>query len=292
MFRQRPALVTAVVALLLATAAGCGDAGGLRPAGTTPTAVSPARLWPSLRPAASPAWPYDEVQIETVKGITAPGDDIRAVDPVAVVRAEVAAHPDDYKGAKAPYRDTAARLADCGAGPGRGGCPVLRPYYRDLTGDGRVDLTLGFRLYPTNQTAVRVYTFEGHRLVQVFANDDAVIGVELAGRAVIIRSPAGIAGYEYRTTWTWDPDQRAMVFSRDEFLRTGPHKPTRAHTPAATAAPSPVPRPTPTPGLTPPAASSGPDPASGADPASEDGPWAGSGPEAPSSSAAASASGR
>ncbi|MFF0460071.1 hypothetical protein [Streptomyces mexicanus] len=258
MFRRRRAcLAVLLLALLTATAAGCGDAGDLRSAGATPTAISPARLWPTMRPAASPAWPYDEVQIETVKGVTAPRDDVRKVDPVAVVRAEVAAHPDDYTAAKAPYRETAARLADCGTGgtggtgSGRNGgrgarCPVMKPYFRDLTGDGREDMTLGFRLYPTNQTAVRVYTFERHRLVQVFANDDAVIGVELAGRAVIIRSPAGIAGYEYRTTWSWDADQRAMVFSRDEFLRTAPHRPTRARTPAATASPSPVPRPSPT----------------------------------------------
>ncbi|MFJ3334159.1 hypothetical protein [Streptomyces sp. NPDC086766] len=243
MFARHPALVTALVGLLLATAAGCGDAGGLRGAGPTPTAVSPARLWPSLTPAASPAWPYDELQIETVKGVTAPGDDIRKVDPVAVVRAEVAAHPDDYRGGKAPYRGTAARLADCADGRDRARCPVLRAYYRDLTGDGREDMTLGFRLYPTNQTAVRVYTFEGHRLKQVFANDDAVIGVELAGRAVIIRSPAGIAGYEYRTTWSWDPEQRAMVFSRDEFLRTGRparHKPAPARSEGASGSAGPA----------------------------------------------------
>ncbi|MEU7060389.1 hypothetical protein [Streptomyces sp. NPDC046197] len=252
--RHRPAravLLAALVGLLSATVAGCGDAGGLRAAGATPTAVSPARLWPSLEPAASPAWPYDEVQIETMKGITAPGDDIRKVDPVAVVRAEVAAHPDDYKSAKAQYRETAVRLADCAAGGDRAKCPVMQPYYRDLTGDGHEDMTLGFRLYPTNQTAVRVYTFEGHKLVQVFANNDAVIGVELAGRAVIIRSPAGIAGYEYRTSWSWDPEQRAMVFSRDEFLRTGQHKPTHARTPAPTASPSPVPRPSLTPSASP-----------------------------------------
>ncbi|NED78251.1 hypothetical protein G3I51_39215 [Streptomyces sp. SID9944] len=256
---RRPALVTALVALLLGTAAACGDAGGLESAGGTPTAISPARLWPTLRPAASPAWPYDEVQIETVKGITAPGNDIHKVDPVAVVRAEVAAHPADYTAAKAPYREAATRLADCGkTGDAGRRCPVMKPYFRDLTGDGRDDMTLGFRLYPTNQTAVRVYTFEGSKLVQVFANDDAVIGVELAGRAVIIRSPAGIAGYEYRTTWSWDADQRAMVFSRDEFLRTGRRKPTRAHTPAATTTPSPVPRPTPTP--TPDLTPSGPTP--------------------------------
>ncbi|MFF9123814.1 hypothetical protein ACF09J_11000 [Streptomyces sp. NPDC014889] len=240
MYRRRPALATALATLLTATTAACGDAGGLRGAGPTPTAVSPARLWPSLRPAASPAWPYDEIQIETVKGVSAPGDDIHAVDPVAVVRAEVAAHPDAYTSTKAPYRDTSVRLAECGAQQDPSRCPVMRPYYRDLTGDGHDDMALGFRLYPTNLTAVRVYTFEGHRLVQVFANDDAVIGVELAGRAVIIRSPAGIAGYEYRTTWSWDPEQRAMVFSRDEFLSTGRHRPTHARTHAPLAA-SPAP---------------------------------------------------
>ncbi|MFB7739653.1 hypothetical protein ACFC08_35975 [Streptomyces sp. NPDC056112] len=257
MYRRRSALVAALATLLTATTAACGDAGGLRGAGPTPTAVSPARLWPSLRPAASPAWPYDEIQIETVKGVTAPGDDIHAVDPVAVVRAEVAAHPDAYTSARAPYQDTADRLAECGRGEKPSRCPVMRPYYRDLTGDGHDDMALGFRLYPTNQTAVRVYTFEGHRLLQVFANDDAVIGVELAGRAVIIRSPAGIAGYEYRTTWSWDPEQRAMVFSRDEFLRTGRHRPThaRTHSPlAASPLPStraPSPAPSPAPSLTP-----------------------------------------
>jgi hypothetical protein len=262
---RRPALVSTLVALLTATATACGDAGQLRAAGATPTAISPARLWPSLRPAASPAWPYDEVQIETVKGITAPGDDIHGVDPMAVVRAEVGAHPDDYTHSKAPYHETAVRLADCGRGKGPGEangeetgkektggkeekgkkkerdparCPVMRAYYRDLTGDGHDDMTLGFRLYPTNQTAVRVYTFEQHRLVQVFANDDAVTGVELAGRAVIIRSPAGIAGYEYRTTWSWDREQRAMVFSRDEYLRTGRHKRTHARTRPPAVSPS------------------------------------------------------
>ncbi|MGX4689839.1 hypothetical protein [Streptomyces sp. JNUCC 63] len=245
MIHRRSALVTTLVVLLTTTVAACGDAGRLRSAGATPTAVGPVRPWPSLRPAASPAWPYDEVRIEAVKGVTAPGDDIREVDPVAVVRAEVAAHPDDYRSAAAPYRETAVRLSDCGRAKREGDgkdsarCPVMRPYYRDLTGDGRDDMALGFRLYPTNQTAVRVYTFDGHRLVQVFANDDAVTGVELAGRAVIIRSPAGIAGYEYRTTWSWDAEQRAMVFSRDEFLRTGRHRPTRARTGSPSATPPP-----------------------------------------------------
>ena len=221
---MRAARTTATVALLLATAVACGDTGALRGAGATPTATSPAKLWPNLSPASSPAYDFDEADTETVKGVTVPGDDIREVDPIAVVRAEIAANPSDYDGSKAPYRGTAERIGDCGKGGDRSACPVLKPYYRDLTGDGRDDLTLGFRLLPTKMTAVRVYTVEKHKLVQVMANDDAVSGVELAGRSVIIRSPSELAGYEYRVQWTWDADQKAMLLTHDEFLRTGSRK--------------------------------------------------------------------
>ncbi|MEV0742816.1 hypothetical protein AB0I51_44465 [Streptomyces sp. NPDC050549] len=221
---RRPLRTTAVVALLFATAAACGDTGALRGVGATPTATSPAKLWPSLSPAASPAYDFDEADTEIVNGVTVPGDDIRKVDPIAVVRAEIAANPDDYDGSKAPYRGTDERIGDCGSGRDRSKCPVLKPYYRDLTGDGHDDLTLGFRLLPTKMTAVRVYTVEKHRLVQVMANDDAVSGVELAGRSVIIRSPSELAGYEYRVQWTWDAEQKAMLLTHDEFLRTGSRK--------------------------------------------------------------------
>ncbi|ELP65374.1 hypothetical protein ACKI1I_22345 [Streptomyces turgidiscabies] len=237
----------AALALTLAVlASGCGDAGGLRGAGPTATAVSPARLWPDLPAASSPAWDYGEAETETVKGITAPGDDIHKVDPVAVVRAEIATHHDVYTADNSPYAGTAARMAACGrkgrtgtgetGGSGTGACPVLKAYYRDLTGDGRDDMALGFRLLPGNGTAVRVYTFQRHKLVQIMANDDAVTAVELAGRAVIIRSPSQIPGYEYRTQWTWDADQKAMLLTRDEFLRTG--KPKRAHAPVASSSAS------------------------------------------------------
>ncbi|MFI1072078.1 hypothetical protein [Streptomyces puniciscabiei] len=233
----RIAVTAAAVALLSATAVACGDAGGLRGAGATPAAVSPAKLWPDLRPASSPAYPYDVATREVVKGITVPGDDIREVDPVDVVEAEVKAHPDDY-GSKGAYHATVDRLKDCRPGGDRARCPLLTPYYRDLTGDGRDDMTLGFRLYPTNQTGVRVYTVEKHRLVQVLADNDAILGVELAGRSLIERSPADISGYEYRTTWVWDPGQRAMVFSRDEYLHTGNGRHAKKPSPSASPAPS------------------------------------------------------
>ncbi|MET8569675.1 hypothetical protein [Streptomyces sp. NPDC004783] len=223
--RGRPARTLAASALLCAAAvvsvAGCGDTGGLRPAGATPTAVSPARLWPDLPPASSPAYDIGEVDHEAVKGVAVPGGDVRRVDPAAVVRAEIAAQPEDYSGAKAPYRETARLMADCGAAGQSARCPVLRPYYRDLTGDGRAEMALGFRLLPAKMTAVRVYTVEKGRLVRVMSYEDAVSAVELAGRSVIVRSPSEVAGYEYRLQWTWDPDQDAMLLTHDEMLRTG-----------------------------------------------------------------------
>lgn len=223
--RGHPARVPATLALLLATAAAgmlaaCGDAGGLRSAGATATAQSPALLWPDLTPASSPAYDIGEVDNEVVEGVAVPGGDIRRADPVAAVRAEIAAHPDDYARAGAPHHETAERMADCGARGERSRCPVLRPYFRDLTGDGRPEMALGFRLLPDKLTAVRVYTVEKNRLVRIMSYDDAVSAVELAGRTVIVRSPSEVAGYEYRLQWTWDPDQRAMLLTSDEMLRT------------------------------------------------------------------------
>ncbi|CAM5659366.1 Lipoprotein OS=Streptomyces tendae OX=1932 GN=GUR47_14350 PE=4 SV=1 [Streptomyces tendae] len=142
-------------------------------------------------------------------------------------------------------------MADCGtggAGDEAGRCPVLRPYYRDLTGDGRPEMTLGFRLLPEKLTAVRVYTVEKDRLVRVMSYEDAVSAVELAGRTVIVRSPSEVAGYEYRLQWTWDADQRAMLLTSDEMLRTddgGQHtkrpstSPSASPPPSATSSPSP-----------------------------------------------------
>ncbi|WP_406160292.1 hypothetical protein [Streptomyces canus] len=215
----RATRAVAAVALLLAAASGCGDAGDLVGAGSTPTAISPDRLWPQLTPASSPAFKIGEVDSQVVAGVSVPGDDIRQVDPVALVRAEIKEDAGSY--ANGGYVETARRMADCGKQGAAGKrCPVLRPYYRDLTGDGREDLTLGFRQLPGNVTAVRVYTVEKHRLVRVMHWEDAVSGVELAGRSVIIRSPSEVAGYEYRLQWTWDPQQKSMLLTHDEMLRT------------------------------------------------------------------------
>ncbi|MEU2283483.1 hypothetical protein ABZ614_16410 [Streptomyces sp. NPDC013178] len=219
----RTALAVVAVALLASAVSACGDAGELKGAGPTQTAISPDKLWPDLTPASSPGFDIGEVETKVVKGVTVPGGDIHKVNPVTVVRAEIAASPGDY--GEGAYDETARRMADCGRSGQEGRrCPVLRAYYRDLTGDGQDEMTLGFRQLPGNLTAVRVYTVRKDRLVQVMAYEDAVSGVELAGRSVIIRSPSEVAGYEYRLQWTWDQQQHAMLLTHDEMLRTGGRK--------------------------------------------------------------------
>lgn len=215
---RRRALAAAVLALgAAALASGCGDPGDLRGAGATPTAVGPTRLWPDLPPASSPVGDYGEADTEEVKGVKVPGGDLHKVNPVDIVKAEVAANPDVYSGPDALYKDTVTALKDCGSEPKD--CPVLKAYYRDFTRDGKDDLVIGIRM-PEEQLAVRVYAMDKGHLTQIMGTADAVLGVELAGRDLVVRAVSGIPGYEYRTAWSWDRHQRAMLPTRDEILRS------------------------------------------------------------------------
>ncbi|MER7950788.1 hypothetical protein ABTY59_25685 [Streptomyces sp. NPDC096079] len=224
---------------------GCGGReGGLKSAGPTPTAAGPVRLWPDLPPATNPPLDYGESDTERVPGVEVPGNDVHAVDPVAVVQAEVRAHPDTYTGSDGLYEQTSRAIESCGTAPAA--CPVLKPYYRDLTGNGRDELIVGIRM-PEQQVGVRVYLAENGGLTRIMATVDQVISVELAGRDLILRvGSAGIPGYEYRTAWTWDEQQRSMLPTRDEIIRVKP--------PGTGPSTVPAPRlvsPTPTPTVTP-----------------------------------------
>ncbi|MEU5920378.1 hypothetical protein ACWEPZ_03910 [Streptomyces sp. NPDC004288] len=244
----RSAAGAALCALGLAVLlSGCdGGEGGLRSAGPAPTAVGPVRLWPDLPPATNPPIDYGESDTQRVPGVEVPDNDVRSVDPVAVVRAEVRAHPDARSGADGLYEETARAIEACGTAPAA--CPVMRPYYRDLTGNGREELIVGIRM-PDQQVGVRVYLAENGGLTRIMSTVDQVISVELAGRALILRvGSAGIPGYEYRTAWTWDEEQGSMLPTRDEIIRVKPPGTGPSTVPAPRlVSPTPTPPPTPAP---------------------------------------------
>ncbi|MEN8650922.1 hypothetical protein ABCR94_09845 [Streptomyces sp. 21So2-11] len=243
----RGALLPLAAAGALLALSGCGDAGELTSAGATPTAIGPTRLWPTLPPATSDPYGLDEGNRASVPGIDVPGSDVHRVKPVAVVQAEVRAHPGEYSGTDGLYDETVRQLGGCDEKPTS--CPVLTSYYRDLTGEGADDLIVGIRM-PENQLVVRVYMAEKGRLTRIMSSTDSVISVELAGRDVLIRATSGIPGYEYRTAWSWDDRQRAMFPTHDEFLRvaqdkhnkpSGPKAPKAPDRPGETGGPSPSP---------------------------------------------------
>lgn len=223
------AVVAAVLFGALAMA-GCGRQGDLKSAGPTPAAVGPVRLWPDLPPATNPPLDYGESDTERVPGVRVPDNDVRSVDAVAVVQAEVRAHADARTGTDGLYEETVRAIGACTTD--RAGCPVLAPYYRDLTGNGRDELIVGIRM-PDQQLGVRVYLAENGGLTRIMSTVDQVVSVELAGRDLIMRvSSAGIPGYEYRTAWSWDEQQRTMLPARDEIVRVKPPGPGASVVPA------------------------------------------------------------
>ncbi|MGW0531578.1 hypothetical protein [Streptomyces sp. NPDC003032] len=225
MNRSRLALTAAFAALAAALAGGCGDPGGLRGAGATPTAQGPTHLWPDLPPPSAPAEDYGAIESVRVTGVKVPGGDLRKVDPADVVRADFDQNPGTYDPSDSSYKETVERLDDCAddssgdTSGARKRCPVLKAYYRDLTGDRKDDLIVGVST-PDDNLDIRVYAEEGRRLTQIMEMSDAVLGVELAGRDLIIRAVSSLPGYEYHTVWSWDEHQKTMLPTRDEIVRS------------------------------------------------------------------------
>ncbi|WP_404956516.1 hypothetical protein [Streptomyces sp. 147326] len=229
---------------LLPLLAGCGDTGGLVGAGATPTASGPVHLWPDRAGASVPPADPGGAPPEYVKGIPPVRDqDVHGVDPVALVQAELRAHPDTAVGADGMPPETAAAIRACGKDEGENeekdadadadadadvsACPVLTPYYRDLTGNGKDELIVGIE-FPDKMMSVRVYTADPDgRLNRIMATTETVISVELAGRDVVLRVPSGNRGYELITAWSWDEKQLTMLPTREQIVRvpSGPQGP-------------------------------------------------------------------
>jgi hypothetical protein len=237
--RAKAALVAGVGAALVA---GCGTGGELKSAGRAPTAIGPARLWPQLPPASAAPYDYGEGSTAHIHGITVPHDNVHEVDPVAVVQADLKATTSRSSGSDELPADTVRKITACRTAPAA--CPVLQPYYRGLTGDGRDDMVLGVRR-SDGRISVRVYIAEAGGLTRIMAVSDSVISVELAGRDVIMRVPSAIAGYEYRTAWSWDDHQRAMLPTQEVIVRKTPEavptgRPSAEPSPEPTMVPPPV----------------------------------------------------
>ncbi|MEV0324418.1 hypothetical protein ACIBKX_19140 [Streptomyces sp. NPDC050658] len=240
MNRSRLALAAALTLSAVLLAGGCGDPGDLRSAGPTPTADGPARLWPELPPPSKPAEDYGVIESLPVTGVDVPDGDLHKVDPATVAKTDFDENPGLYSRSDAVYKETLQRLRTCGHADDH--CPVLKAYYRDLTGDGKDDLIVGIRLAKGHDEnlAIRAYAMEKRRLTQIMETGDAVLGVELAARDVVIRAVSSQPGYEYRTVWSWDSHQKTMLPTSDEIVRS-PNAPTK--TPAKPAKPSHSPSP-------------------------------------------------
>ncbi|MDJ0379325.1 hypothetical protein [Streptomyces sp. G-G2] len=222
-------------ALLAATplATGCDDTGGLANAGATPTANGPVHLWPDRKGATVPPADPGGAPPEYVKGIPPVRDqNVHEVDPVALIQAEVGNHKGADVGPDGMPSETAAAILACPTGaqaaePGASKpakCPVLTPYYRDLTGNNVDELIVGFEL-PAHQMSVRVYTADADgRLNRIMATTESVISVELAGRDVVLHVPSANPGYELNTAWSWDEKQRTMLPTREQIIRV-PQRP-------------------------------------------------------------------
>ncbi|MCX3063824.1 hypothetical protein, partial [Streptomyces beihaiensis] len=197
----------------------------------TPTAVGPRQLWPTLPPASAAAEDYGSGRTEVVKGLKVPQGDLHRVTPVAVVRAQAKAHPTVYK-------NVVAGLARCGEPGKKGpGCPVLDAYYADVTGDGKDDMIVGFKA-SKNQFVVQIYMYTDGRPVMIMEDEDSVISVRLAGRNLVVRAAADLPGYEYRTSWTYDRHQHAMLPTREDIVRTAA-PPSAGVSPSASPLPEP-----------------------------------------------------
>ncbi|MGW7456042.1 hypothetical protein [Streptomyces sp. NPDC054787] len=248
-FRFRAAALHGLPALALLTplalVTGCGNTGGLVAAGATPTASGPVHLWPDRRGATVPPADPGGAPPEYIQGIPPVRDqDVHAVDPVALVQAELRARPAAEVTTDGMPPETAAAIQACGEDEDEepGSCPVLKPYYRDLTGNGTDELIVGIE-FLDKMMSVRVYTADPDgRLNRIMATTETVVSVELAARDVILRVPSGNHGYELITAWSWDEKQLTMLPTREQIVRvSGNPKPalTKPALPARPSAPTP-----------------------------------------------------
>ncbi|MFC5146739.1 hypothetical protein [Streptomyces aureoversilis] len=220
--RRRALRALGALAVLAAAATGCASAGEPVGAGRTAPASAPSRLWPQATPAPSPSGPQHDGETATkVPGVApVPSGDIHRVDAYAVVKAEVTANRNSVTGADALDDATAAKVTSSCSSAQRQqrDCPIRKPVYSDLTGDGREDLIVGIEM-EDHFLSLRAYTLVKGVLTRVLSTVAQPSSVEVAGRDLIVWEPWTTPHYALRSVYTWNTQNHYMDFRRYEIRR-------------------------------------------------------------------------
>ncbi|MGW3008299.1 hypothetical protein ACWC9R_05580 [Streptomyces sp. NPDC001219] len=209
---------TGVMALL----GGCTGTGEPLSAGHTSAASAPVRLWPERKPAPQPEPGTGENLPAAVPGVPrVPSGDIRRAPLFTVVRQQVAAGSALGGG---PQFDSATtrRIDACTGEPAH--CPVRKPQYRDLTGDGKPELIVGIES-SDDSLAVWVFRLRHGVVTRIMDAGATPLSVEIANGDLILREPTGTPGYATRTVYAWDPRTRTMALRAMEFDQADPATP-------------------------------------------------------------------
>ncbi|MFE1173226.1 hypothetical protein [Streptomyces sp. NPDC058773] len=209
---------TGIVALL----GGCKGTGEPLSAGHTMAASAPVRLWPDRKPAPQPEPGTGENLPAAVPGVPrVPSGDIRKAPLLTVVRKQVRAGSALGGG---PQFDAATtrKIDACADEPAH--CPVRKPQYQDLTGDGKAELIVGIES-SDDSLALWVFTLDHGVVTRIMDAGATPLSVEIANGDLILREPTGTPGYATRTVYAWDARTRTMALRAMEFDQADPATP-------------------------------------------------------------------
>ncbi|MEV6954492.1 hypothetical protein [Streptomyces sp. NPDC051183] len=212
---QRASAVMVLTALLGGTA-GCADVEGLRNDGDLGTVHAPQTLWKDIRP--DPPDPGQQPgTAAVVPGLPEVADlNMRGVDPVAVVRADItAATTQDGGTGRLVDPRAIQRIALCTqAVDGGPDCPVRPAVLHDVTGNGKDELITALDI-DGRLSELRVYTvLDDGRIARILSRRAVLEGVEVAAEHLAVREPTSNPKYVAVSDYVWDPDAGIMNLSQ------------------------------------------------------------------------------
>ncbi|MEU8773254.1 hypothetical protein [Streptomyces sp. NPDC048606] len=220
---HRASAVMVLAAVVAGATAGCADVEGLKDDGDLGTAHAPQTLWKDVRPSAPPPG-QESGTAAVVPGLPeVTGGDMRGVDALAVVRADItsAAEQDGGTGRLVDPR-AVQRLALCTDAPDGGpDCPVRPAALHDVTGDGKAELITALDV-DGRISELRVYTVRADGAVtRILSRRGVLEGVEVAAEHLAVREPTSNPRYISVSDYVWDPKAGIMNLSQltlDECL--------------------------------------------------------------------------